>query len=150
MRILNTFPPNWNKIKEAFPHAETEEAVFCYGEVLHNPFNAKITRDLEIHEACHSAQQGDDPEGWWKKYISDPTFRLEREVEAYGTQLYHLKTTKVLKLDELGNEKEMYIPTRVIDWYVEKIAQTLSGPLYGNIIDYWKAHTRIRHFIKEV
>ncbi len=150
MRTLNTFPPNWKKIKEAFPHAEAEQAVFCYGEVLHNPFNANITRDLEVHEAVHSEQQGDDPEKWWNKYIKDPAFRLEEEIQAYGLQLYHLKTTKVLKLDEYGNEQEIFIPSRVISWYIEMIAKTLSGPLYGNIIDYYQAHTRIRHFIKGV
>lgn len=150
MQIKNTLPPNWAKIKEAFPNAKIEQAVFCYGDVVHNPFNAVITRDLEVHEAVHSAQQGKDPESWWDKYISDSKFRLEQEIEAYGLQMFHLKTTKVKKLDDNGREREMYIPSRVITWYLEMIAKTLSGPLYGEIIDYHKAHTRIRHFIKEV
>ena len=150
MRVLNTFPPNWNKIKEAFPNAEAEKAVFCYGEVVHNPFNSNITRDLEVHEAVHSKQQGDDPEKWWEKYISDPAFRLEQEIEAYGVQVYHLKTTKVMREDEKGKWVEVYIPSRVIEYYLEKIAQTLSGPLYGNIIAYHKAHTRIRKFVQNI
>ena len=150
METKNTFPPNWNKIKSAFPNAEAEQAVFCYGSVLHNPFNAQITRDLEIHEAVHSRQQDKDPEGWWDKYISDPSFRVEQEIQAYGLQMYHLKTTKVLKQDEKGRTVEMYIPSRVISWYLDKIAETLSGPLYNHAIDYHKAHSRVRHFIKEV
>lgn len=150
MRILETFPPNWNKIKEKFPHAEAEQAVFCYGEVLHNPFKARITRDLEVHEAVHCEQQGKDPEGWWNRYIADSVFRLDQEVQAYGLQLYHIKTTKVTKLDDFGREVEMYVPRRVIDWLLDKIAKTLSGPLYGEICTYHQAHTRIRHFLKQV
>jgi hypothetical protein len=150
MRILETLPPNWNKIKATFPHAEVEQAIFCYGEIVHNPFGAKMTRDLEIHEAVHSEQQGEDPETWWDRYISDPLFRLEQEIQAYGLQLYHLKTTKVIAKDENGREVEIFRPARVIKWYLEMIAKTLSGPLYGNVIDYHKAHTRIRHFLKEI
>ena len=149
MRTLNTFPPNWEQIQKVFPRAKEQEAVFCYGEVLHNPFGAKITRDLEVHEATHSNQQGKDPKGWWDKYCEDPKFRYEQELQAYGLQLYFLKTNKVKKLDE-GKEIEMYIPTRVIDWYLDKIAQTLSGELYGNVTTYHKARTAIRHFIKEI
>lgn len=150
MRVLNTFPPNWNKIKEAFPNAEAEQAVFCYGDVVHSPFNSKVTRDLEVHEAVHSEQQGTDPETWWNKYLADPTFRLEQEIQAYGLQLFHLKNEKVKLDDGKGGWKDGYRPSRVITWYLEQIAKTLSGPLYGNIIDYHKAHARIRHFIKAV
>lgn len=150
MRILETLPPNWQKIKGTFSRAKEEQAVFCYGDVLHNPFGAMITRDLEIHEAVHSKQQGKDPDKWWDRYISDQKFRLEQEIEAYGLQLYHLKTTKVKKKDETGKEVELYLPNRVTSWYLDMIAKTLSGPLYGNVIDYHKAHTRIRHFIKNV
>lgn len=150
MRTLNTFPPNWNKIKEAFPHAEAEQAVFCYGEVVHNPFNANVTRDLEVHEAVHCKQQGDDPEKWWDRYIADPNFRLEQEISAYGLQLYHLKNETVMLTDDKGKHVEGHRPNRLITWYLEMIAKTLSGPLYGNIIGYHQAHTRIRHFIKAV
>lgn len=150
MRILETLPPNWQKIKKTFPRAKDEQAVFCYGEVVHNPFGATITRDLEVHEAVHSRQQGENPDVWWDKYTSDQKFRVEQEIEAYGLQLFHLKTTQILKKDERGREVKLYLPARVTNWYLEKIAQTLSGPLYGNVIDYHKAHTRIRHFIKEI
>ena len=149
MRVLATYPPNWDKIKEAFPKAKEEQAVFCYKDVVHNPFGATITRDLEVHEAVHSGQQGKDPEAWWNRYISEPSFRVSQEIEAYGLQMYHLKTTKVEKEVE-GRKVDMFIPARVIKWYLEKIAQTLSGPLYGSVIDYHKAYTRVRYFIKEV
>lgn len=141
MQIKNTFPPNWNEIKKVFPKAEEQQAVFTFGETLHNPFKAEITRDLEIHEAVHSKQQGKDPQEWWDRYCKEPEFRVEEETIAYGTQLYYLKNTKV---------KDRYLPSRVIEWYIDKIAQTLSGKLYGECITYNKAKTRLRHFIREV
>lgn len=126
----NEYPPNWEQISKIFPKAKEQQAVFCYGDTLHNPFQAKITRDLEIHEGVHSKQQKDDPQKWWNKYCSEPEFRVKQEVEAYSAQVYYLKTTN--------------LPSRVIEWYIEKIAQTLSGKLYDECITYHKAKTAVR------
>lgn len=150
MQISNTFPPNWNEIKKVFPKAQEQQAVFCFGETLHNPFNSEITEDLKIHEAVHSKQQGKDPQKWWDRYCKEPEFRINEELVAYGTQLFYLKTTKVKKTDDKGNEVMVYLPSRVIEWYIDKIAQTLSGKLYGECIDFNKAKTRLRHFIREI
>lgn len=144
MKIVKSLPPNWKDIEKTFPKAKEEQAVFCYGENLHNPFGAEITEDLKIHEAVHSRQQGDNPKDWWAKYINDPKFRIKEEAEAYSAQIFYLKNTKVERQDERGNKVMVYIPTRVIDWYLDKTAETLSGPLYGEVIDYHKARTLIR------
>jgi len=135
MEVKKLFPPNYQKIKEAFPDCEKQKAIFCYGEIVYNPFNAIVTRDLEIHEAVHSKQQGKEPEVWWDKYIQEPKFRLEQEIEAYGVQAYFIKK---------------HFPVRVYENILGRIAQALSGELYGNIIDYHKAHSELRHFIKKV
>lgn len=144
------YPPNWEQINKIFPKAKEQQTIFCYGETLHNPFKAEITRDLEIHEAVHSKQQGKDPQKWWNKYCEDPEFRIEQEIQAYGTQLYYLKTTKVKKQDDNGKDVMVYLPSRVVEWYIEQVAKTLSGPLYGECIDFNKVKTRLRHFIREI
>lgn len=131
MQVLNAFPPNWEQIKSTFPKAEQEQAVFTYGDTLYNPFNAQITDDLKIHESVHTKQQKDGVKEWWDKYCSEPEFRIKQEAEAYSAQVYYLR-----------NEKKL--PARVTEWFIEKIAQTLSGPLYGSVITKPKAKTILR------
>ena len=131
IQVLNDFPPNWKQIEKVFPKAKDQKAVFAYGNTTYNPFGAEITEDIKVHEAVHTKQQGEDPQSWWDKYCSDPNFRVKQEAEAYSSQVYYLRN--IVKQ-----------PSRVIEWYIEKIAQTLSGPLYGNIITLPKAKTLIR------
>lgn len=144
MKIVKTFPPNFEEVKKVFPKCEEQQAIFCYGDNIHNPFDSQITEDMKVHEAVHSRQQGKDPKGWWDRYVSDVVFRIQEEAEAYSAQLFYLKNTKFPKQDERGKTAEVYLPTRVTDWYLDKIAQTLSGPLYGEAITYHKAHTLVR------
>lgn len=144
MKIVKTLPPNWEEIKATFPVAEQEQAVFMHGGTLFNPFGAKITEDLKIHESVHMRQQGKDPEGWWKRYVSDKKFRLQEEAEAYSAQLFYLKNTEFPVKDDQGKTTMRHLPSRVTTWYLDKIAETLSGKLYGEVIDYHKARTLIR------
>lgn len=135
MEVKQTFPPNYDKIKKEFPNCEKQKAVFCYGNVVYNPFGANMTRDLEVHEAAHSKQQGKDPETWWDKYINDTEFRLLQEIEAYGVQYYFLKT---------------FLPEKITRELLDRISSALSGELYGNLITKPKAESLIRHFVKKI
>jgi hypothetical protein len=135
MKIVINFPPNYVDIKRIFPKCEEHKAVFCWGDTVFNPFNVKINRDLEIHEAVHSKQQGEKPDEWWKKYIENKAFRLQQEIEAYGVQLYYLKQN---------------LPEKVSKWFLGKISETLSGDLYGNILTTPQAESKLRHFIKTI
>ena len=93
--IYGQFPPNYGELIEYFDANVLEEkkAIFCYGKSIYSPFNRKVTPDVEIHEEVHSKQQEacGNPEMWYYKYINDPEFRLEQEVEAYGTQYAFIK-----------------------------------------------------------
>jgi len=132
--IKKEFPPNYEMIKIVFPACEERKAIFSYGKYIYNPFNANLTPDVEYHESIHAKQQGDNPDVWWNRYCTDKEFRLSQEIEAYGEQLaYAVKA---------GVRGRMY------DWIKDKLAQSLSGELYGGIISYAQAESTIRHYAK--
>lgn len=135
MQIVNSFPPNYLFIKLAFPLCEERKAVFCYGDTIYNPFMVEINDNLKIHESVHALQQNDKPELWWTKYINDSEFRLEQEVEAYGTQYAFIKQNSNTKLS---------------DWVKEQLAKALSSGLYGDVISYQEAESKIRNYAKHL
>lgn len=134
MKILEEFPPNFKEIEKVFPNLEKSKPIFSYGDTIYNPYKAKVTPDLEVHEAVHGKQQKGDPKTWWGYYLVDPEFRLSQETEAYGAQYCFLKET-------------IKIP-KITDWYLDKISLSLSGELYGNMLNYAQAKSRIRNFYK--
>ena len=126
MKILETNPPNIAEIIKAFPEVKGDKLViFTYGDTVYAPGGKiGITPDIEVHEAVHIKQQKElgfmGPRRWWKKYLVDPEFRLEQELEAYRAQYKFI--TKTVK-DR--NEK-----LRCFNRFVAY----LSGPTYGNLI----------------
>lgn len=135
MKIIEDFPPNYTLIQTVFSNCEKYKALFCYGDTIYNPFKVKVTPDLEVHEQTHSKRQGNNPDEWWMKYLSNPQFRLEEEIIAYGTQYALARKVAHRKMS---------------DWVKEKCAQSLSGELYGNIISYGEAESKIRNYAKTV
>lgn len=134
MKIVEVFPPNINEINNALGDCSKSKPVYCYGSTIYNPYKRVITPDVEIHEQVHSRQQGQFPEIWWEQYFVDKEFRLNQEIEAYGTQYDY-----VLKHIEQGKLRR---------WMLEKLSMELSGSAYGNLISYAKAESRIRSFTK--
>lgn len=133
MKIVEDFPPNFAEIEREFGRMEEVKALFCYGNTIYNPFKREILPDAEIHEQVHSVQQGQYPDVWWYKYISDKEFRLSQEIEAYGTQ-YHWAKDKVH-----GKMRE---------WVKSSLAKELSGPTYGSLISQSSAESKIKNFHK--
>lgn len=130
--IKNEFPPNIEELKKYFPIDESTKPFFSYGEIVYNPFGVDIPDDYLVHESVHAKQQGNDIEGWWTRYLNDIPFRIEQEVEAYGTQLSWIK-----------NNDPIYINKRL-----ESFAFALSGELYQAGISFQEAQTMIRRFSK--
>lgn len=133
--IIAKKPPNYDLLVEAFGDLSKYKPVFAYMPNIYNPFNRTLTEDVIKHELIHIRQQGfyTSPEIWYNKYISDPFFRLEQETEAYGEQFLYVKTK---------------IRGKFLDWLKEKLAMELSGPAYGNLINYQKAESLIRNYGK--
>lgn len=136
MKISTDFPPNYALIATVFVNCEVHMPIFCYGDTIFNPFKREIGPDLEVHEAVHSKQQGNNPDAWWGQYLTDETFRLEQETEAYGEQ-YVL----AIKVGVRG---------KMLDWVKEKCAQGLSSELYGSLINYGQAESRLKKYAKSI
>lgn len=123
MKVLKKeYPPNYDEIVEAIPEvADNKNVVFAYGDKIYAPrVKGKVRKDVKVHEEQHMRQQGDDPEGWWKRYLEDVEFRLSQEIDAYRAQYqyYCLKNRGV-------KDRENFL---------RGITKTLSGPLYGEIV----------------
>jgi len=129
MKIVYAYPPNYTDILERFGELE-KTVVFTYGDTIYSPMTQEIPHNLGVHETVHMHQQGDDPEGWWDRYLRDDEFRLSQEVEAYYTQYEFVK-------QEI---KDRNLLTR----FLMKIAADLSGPMYGNIVTHRQAFLMIR------
>ena len=112
--ISNDFPPNIDQIREAFPLTGNE--IFAYDGVIYHPGGGHLTAPLIAHEQVHFAQQGDDPAGWWDRYIRDVEFRYMEELEAHRKEL-----SVFCKLTKRREHK----------WkYADQLARRLSSPTY--------------------
>jgi hypothetical protein len=133
MEKIQDYPPNYSKIKERFPDLEKSKPLFSYGGKIYNPFKAEVTKDLEVHEAVHHEQQKllGDVEKWWDLYLTNSEFRLSQEIPAYSTQYKFIKEVVSPKFSK---------------WFLERYAFALSGDLYGNLISYGVAESKIRNY----
>lgn len=123
LKIVKSFPPNIDQIKSVFtiPHS----VVFTYGDILYNPTGSFINSALMIHEETHQKQQDSHPDIWWSRYLIDPDFRLDQEVEAYRNQYQYMQ--KNIK-DPFKLEQQLTF-----------LANDLSSPMYGSIIPFYRA-----------
>jgi len=137
MRIINAYPPNYNKIQRGLGLAKDAPMVFSYGKDIYDPSGGGLDDALIEHEYTHQIQQLDeikDIEKWWDMYIEDPEFRLSQELEAYRYQYEYF--CFVQKDREVRNR------------YLLTLAAAISGPNYGNIISLNEAVKKIKEGIK--
>lgn len=137
MKVSEKYPPNFKLIKAVFPNCGTYKSIFCFGDTIYNPFGARITPDLEVHERVHEKQQGENPRQWWNRYLTEPAFRLEQEIEAYGAQYHFVKYS--LKLS-----------SKWCEWLLNQAADSLSHEQYGNLVEFAVAKSRIRNIAKDL
>jgi len=109
------------------------EPVFTYGDTIYNPYSADIDESLFAHEATHTEQQGEDPEGWWVRYFKEPEFRFEQELQAYRVQYRVIKTL----MKDRNRAAQMLV----------KIASDLSSPMYGSMCSLREAKKQIQEGI---
>lgn len=110
--------PLLSKYKEKFKI--TPYTVFAYDKEIYS--DNELPTHLLIHELKHIEQQNRiGVDMWVEKYLNNPQFRLNEEVEAYQAEL---------KCFRDRNER-----------YKEKMrcAKQLSSDLYDNIVSYQEA-----------
>lgn len=127
MKVVEGFPPNIELIRLALPFSPN--AIYCYGEKVFNPTGKEIPEDVLYHEQVHVKQQGELPEQWWNRYLTDTQFRLEQEVEAYAAQYQFVKR---------------HYPSKAHKEALFDMASTLSSPMYNVGISYQQAESMIR------
>lgn len=95
--------------------------VFCYGDTVYNPKGDKLFEPIIAHEEVHSRQQKDcgGPEAWWDRYIAEPKFRFDQELEAHREE-YRVAS--------------MHLPRNHRRRVLRGLSERLAGPLYGKMV----------------
>lgn len=125
MKISKEKPACWDKIAAAFPITWESGIIVTYAGVVHCS-SGHITDDIAVHEAVHIRQQRDmDPDEYVDRFIADPKFRFDVELEAFRAQAAYIRAME-------NNER------RAND-VIEGMARHLSSEKYGSIISYEEA-----------
>jgi hypothetical protein len=130
MKIIRQFPPLYAEINRRF-NVRGKPVIFTFGETIYNPNNVKIGPELMAHEEVHRLRQTDDQDRiteWWLRYIDDWEFRLVEELPAHQAEFAECAKT---------------YDGRALERMLHRIADRLSSPLYGSLIDYADARRRI-------
>lgn len=122
-------PPNWNKLVKAFG-VEWGTICVAYDKDIYAGDKANLSPDVITHESVHLARQEEDPVGWWESYMKSKEFRFKEEVLAYRAQFSYLRDTI----------KDRNVLAR----YLWRLAEGLSGEMYGNIVSHREAMKLIK------
>lgn len=133
VKTSKELPPNFEAINKVF-HTEGKPIVYTYGDTVYN-VQEPLPEHLEVHERIHTLQQLEiTPEVWWDSFISDPAFRTEQELLAYGAQYAYAKKN-------IRNREALYR-------FLFRIAGDLASESYGNILTHGEAESKIKRATK--
>ncbi len=122
--ISTEIPAIYHVLKKKFGVNWDNELVITYGKVIHSK-NAHLLPDVVAHELTHVKQQEEmGDENWWIKYLEDPKFRLEQEVEAYKWQVRFLRDHTESTTRDFRR------------WRINKMAEDLASSQYGYLVTY--------------
>jgi len=136
VNISKEKPPQWilDAVKEKWGVVWESTVIFTYGDII-STSSGSMTEDLIAHEQTHVRQQkamGADL--WWKRYLEDDEFRYSQELEAYRNQYQWL-------VKNIKDRNEVFK-------YLEHYARSLSGAMYGNMVQYSVAFKLIKGVYK--
>jgi hypothetical protein len=121
MIVRLEYPPMIKEIDEAF-HVIGKPIIYAWGDTIYNPMKVPMYPQYFGHEAVHGMRQGEDIEGWWRRYIADPEFRLNEEIPAHMVEYAVFRDRHKDRNQRSG--------------YMHKVARKLASPLYGSLITY--------------
>ena len=123
--IIYERPPNYDKIVKAGMNP-TPTTIYAWGDDIYNPSGNELSEDVLVHEAEHAKQQREiGRDKWWGRYLVDPSFRVEQEVEAYRAQWkFGCKSTKNREAHNL---------------MLLGVASLLSSEIYGSRVTFQEA-----------
>lgn len=133
IKILNEKPPIYDAVVAAGLRFNPATVLFAYDDAIYNPSGQEVPEDIIAHEAVHLQQQAEcgGAEAWWQRYLSDPYFRIQQEVEAYATQ-YAFICNYIVR----DRNRQVHV--------LISLSRALSGPLYGSMISRSEAEKMIR------
>ncbi len=114
--IVIDYPPIYDEIKIVFPKVGFGGIIYAWGNKIYNPSNVSIPPHLIEHERVHGRRQGNDIEGWWRRYLDEKEFRLVEEILAHATEMVCL----------FGPNPNRQMRRQII----KSTAKRLSNPLY--------------------
>jgi len=133
MKVIVGYPPNIDELDAAFGVRGRQGVIFAFGQVIYNPDGIQIPSQLFSHEAVHGIRQQQYIDGiskWWQRYIDDAEFRLHEEIPAHQAEY----EAYCAEIHDRNRRRAM----------LKSIAKRLSGPLYGNMINFRQARGIIK------
>ncbi len=121
--VFGKKPPNWDILEKKFG-VKWELTAVAYGNNIYA--EKSIPEEIIVHELTHVKQQGKNPKRWWDKYIKDPKFRSEQELEAHKVQLNYIK--------KLTKDRNSIVKSRTV------LAKRCSSTMYGECISFAEAY----------
>lgn len=127
MLVVNGRPPEpmLTLIDQTFPLARQWKVLYAWGKTIFASNGALCGPEKVAHEAIHMIRQGNDVEGWWKRYCQDVEFRLQEEIPAHVAEYLFLC------------ESDSSRPARRRS--LADVAKALASPLYGHMLTPEKA-----------
>lgn len=135
MKVVVAPPPMFDEIDAVF-HVKGKPVIFAWGDTIYAPQGGPVSEALQAHEAVHGARQSNDIEGWWRRYMTDPAFRLAEEIPAHRAEYrWHAAQPNAHQAVKGFRSR--------LAFHEADIARRLSGPLYGAMISNARARTEI-------
>lgn len=127
MKIITALPPNYEMIATYFPIKTMKGIWFTFGDKLYNPDNVPVPDPIMKHEEVHMERQGDKVDEWWVRYCIDKEYRLAEELAAHRAEFaWHCS--------QPGANTPLPGWRSKSEYWLTKIAQRLSGPIYGGMV----------------
>lgn len=137
MKTSPELPPNFSLIQSLLKVTPDSPMYYTYGDTIYHVVHPLAEHSI-AHEEVHQKQQGDDPDGWWTRYLIDSDFRLQEELEGYAAQ--YRSAVKIIGA--------MRGAPPVLEKFLDQLASALSGPEYGSILTFGQARSKIKNKAK--
>ena len=123
MKIVNSKPPNWQRLSETFP-ITWGTVIVAYAPNIY--CGVEVSKQKQVHEEIHLERQRNlGVDLWWEYYFTDKAFRLSEELEAYKVEVEWIKENI-----QTRNQRRFLL---------DKIYSDLSSSVYGFICSYDEA-----------
>jgi hypothetical protein len=123
-KFSKEIPKIYYKLHDKFGVEWDDGVIIPWNDKIHCKFD--LPEEKIVHEEVHLWQQRlKGPKAWFDKYISDPVFRLNQEVEACRAEVKWIESN----VPDRNKRFKM----------IHAIATLLSGSVYGDLVSYQTA-----------